>query len=66
MFVLLLCTDSVVERRALRETVFPKLREHCRRSLGLDVRVSTHLSLLNTDPCIENTSDTIFFFQGTT
>ncbi|XP_030600712.1 NACHT and WD repeat domain-containing protein 2 [Archocentrus centrarchus] len=31
--------DSVVERRALRETVFPRFREHCRHSLGLDVRV---------------------------
>ncbi|XP_047449629.1 NACHT and WD repeat domain-containing protein 2 isoform X2 [Mugil cephalus] len=31
--------DSVVERRALRESVFPRLREHCRHSLGLDVRV---------------------------
>ncbi|XP_051253051.1 NACHT and WD repeat domain-containing protein 2 isoform X1 [Dicentrarchus labrax] len=31
--------DSVVERRALRDTVFPKLRAHCRHTLGLDVRV---------------------------
>ncbi|XP_041653970.1 NACHT and WD repeat domain-containing protein 2-like [Cheilinus undulatus] len=31
--------DSVVERRALRENVFPKLREHCRLTLGLDLRV---------------------------
>ncbi|XP_023254492.1 NACHT and WD repeat domain-containing protein 2-like [Seriola lalandi dorsalis] len=31
--------DSVVERRALRESVFPKLREHCRNTLGVDVRV---------------------------
>ncbi|XP_022062004.1 NACHT and WD repeat domain-containing protein 2 isoform X2 [Acanthochromis polyacanthus] len=31
--------DSVVERRALRETVFPRFREHCRHSLGLEVRV---------------------------
>ncbi|XP_026231645.1 NACHT and WD repeat domain-containing protein 2 isoform X1 [Anabas testudineus] len=31
--------DSIVERRALRESVFPKLREHCRCTLGLDVRV---------------------------
>ncbi|XP_036933089.1 NACHT and WD repeat domain-containing protein 2 isoform X2 [Acanthopagrus latus] len=31
--------DSVVERRALRESVFPRLREHCRRTLGLDVTV---------------------------
>ncbi|XP_026171557.1 NACHT and WD repeat domain-containing protein 2 [Mastacembelus armatus] len=31
--------DSIVERRALRENVFPKLREHCRHTLGLDVRV---------------------------
>ncbi|XP_069545267.1 NACHT and WD repeat domain-containing protein 2-like [Brachyistius frenatus] len=31
--------DSVVERQALREKVFPRLREHCRHSLGLDVRV---------------------------
>ena len=32
-------TDSVVERRALRETVFPKLREHCRNTHGLDLMV---------------------------
>ncbi|XP_072248670.1 NACHT and WD repeat domain-containing protein 2 [Leuresthes tenuis] len=31
--------DSVAERRALRESVFPKFREHCRHSQGLDVRV---------------------------
>ncbi|XP_034557459.1 NACHT and WD repeat domain-containing protein 2-like [Notolabrus celidotus] len=31
--------DSVVERRALRENVFPKLRENCRHTLGLDLRV---------------------------
>ncbi|XP_070825762.1 NACHT and WD repeat domain-containing protein 2 [Chaetodon trifascialis] len=31
--------DSVVERRALRESVFPRLRERCRHTLGLDVRV---------------------------
>uniref|UniRef100_A0A3P8TG08 NWD1/2-like winged helix-turn-helix domain-containing protein n=1 Tax=Amphiprion percula TaxID=161767 RepID=A0A3P8TG08_AMPPE len=31
--------DSVVERRALRETVFPRFTEHCRHSLGLEVRV---------------------------
>ncbi|KAM9318052.1 NACHT and WD repeat domain-containing protein 2 isoform 1-T2 [Pholidichthys leucotaenia] len=31
--------DSVVERRALRERVFPTLTEHCRGSLGLDIRV---------------------------
>ncbi|KAM7413227.1 hypothetical protein PAMA_020549 [Pampus argenteus] len=31
--------DSVMERRALRECVFPKLREHCRHTLGVDVRV---------------------------
>ncbi|XP_068574178.1 NACHT and WD repeat domain-containing protein 2-like [Cebidichthys violaceus] len=31
--------DSMVERRALRESVFPQLREHCRNTLGLDVRV---------------------------
>ncbi|XP_071353048.1 NACHT and WD repeat domain-containing protein 2 isoform X2 [Trachinotus anak] len=30
--------DSVVERRALRESVFPKLREQCRNTLGVDVR----------------------------
>lgn len=45
LFVFMLCTDSVVERRALRESVFPKLREHCRHTLGLDVRVSTHTYL---------------------
>ncbi|KAK0142594.1 NACHT and WD repeat domain-containing protein 2 [Merluccius polli] len=32
--------DSVVERRALRETVFPRLREHCRTALGLDLTVT--------------------------
>ncbi|XP_057694316.1 NACHT and WD repeat domain-containing protein 2-like isoform X1 [Corythoichthys intestinalis] len=31
--------DSAVERRALREVVFPKLREHCRHKLGVDFRV---------------------------
>ncbi|XP_061575249.1 NACHT and WD repeat domain-containing protein 2-like [Cololabis saira] len=31
--------DSVVERRALRESVFPRFRENCRRSHRLDVRV---------------------------
>ncbi|XP_078102441.1 NACHT and WD repeat domain-containing protein 2 isoform X1 [Sander vitreus] len=31
--------DSVVERRALRESVFPKLIEHCRHTLGLEVRL---------------------------
>ncbi|XP_034405001.1 NACHT and WD repeat domain-containing protein 2 [Cyclopterus lumpus] len=31
--------DSIVERRALRESVFPELREQCRKTLGLDVRV---------------------------
>ncbi|XP_055003997.1 NACHT and WD repeat domain-containing protein 2 isoform X2 [Boleophthalmus pectinirostris] len=31
--------DSVVERRALREGVFSSFREHCRHTLGLDVRV---------------------------
>ncbi|KAF3692862.1 NACHT and WD repeat domain-containing protein 2 [Channa argus] len=31
--------DSIIERRVLQECVFPKLREHCRYTLGLDVRV---------------------------
>nr|XP_046244792.1 NACHT and WD repeat domain-containing protein 2-like isoform X2 [Scatophagus argus] len=31
--------DSVVERSALRESVFPRFREHCRHKLGLDFRV---------------------------
>ncbi|XP_051580261.1 NACHT and WD repeat domain-containing protein 2 [Myxocyprinus asiaticus] len=31
--------DSVVERRLLRESVFPKLREYCRRMHGVDFRV---------------------------
>ncbi|XP_054650206.1 NACHT and WD repeat domain-containing protein 2-like isoform X2 [Dunckerocampus dactyliophorus] len=31
--------DSVVERRALRQVVFPKLGQHCRHTLGVDVRV---------------------------
>ncbi|XP_036393494.1 NACHT and WD repeat domain-containing protein 2 [Megalops cyprinoides] len=37
-----LCTnpeDSVEERRALREDVFPRVREHCRRTHGLEFRV---------------------------
>lgn len=43
----MLCADSVVERRALRESVFPRLREHCRRTLGLDVTVSAcHISVI--------------------
>ncbi|KAL2096485.1 hypothetical protein ACEWY4_008633 [Coilia grayii] len=32
-------SDSVQERRALRETVFPKLRDHCRRKHGVEFRV---------------------------
>lgn len=32
--------DSVVERRALRESVFPRLREHCRATLGLHLTVT--------------------------
>lgn len=44
----MLCTDSVVERRALRDSVFPRFREHCRHSLGLDVRVSTHFTFFKT------------------
>uniref|UniRef100_A0A8C2X3Y4 NACHT domain-containing protein n=1 Tax=Cyclopterus lumpus TaxID=8103 RepID=A0A8C2X3Y4_CYCLU len=51
---LMQCVDSIVERRALRESVFPELREQCRKTLGLDVRVSTHLSFLI---CIEHFSD---------
>ncbi|XP_028818271.1 NACHT and WD repeat domain-containing protein 2 [Denticeps clupeoides] len=31
--------DSAEERRALRETVFPRLRDYCRRRHGLDFRV---------------------------
>ncbi|XP_023206508.1 NACHT and WD repeat domain-containing protein 2-like isoform X1 [Xiphophorus maculatus] len=31
--------DSVIERRALREKVFPRFREHCRSLLALDVRL---------------------------
>ncbi|XP_028276208.1 NACHT and WD repeat domain-containing protein 2 isoform X2 [Parambassis ranga] len=31
--------DSVVERKCLRECVVPRLREHCRHTLGLDVRL---------------------------
>ncbi|XP_029374239.1 NACHT and WD repeat domain-containing protein 2 [Echeneis naucrates] len=31
--------DSVEERRALRESVFPKLREQCRNTVGLDFTV---------------------------
>ncbi|XP_046892423.1 NACHT and WD repeat domain-containing protein 2 isoform X1 [Hypomesus transpacificus] len=31
--------DSVQERRALRECVFPRLREYCRHTHGLDFRV---------------------------
>lgn len=49
--VFVLCVDSVVERRALREGVFPKLREHCRHTLGLDLRVSTHSCFLNAARC---------------
>lgn len=41
VWLFMMCVDSVVERRALRETVFPKLHEHCRHTLGLDVRVSS-------------------------
>lgn len=35
-----MCADSVVERGALREQVFPAFRQHCRHTLGLDIRVS--------------------------
>ncbi|KAM9853514.1 NACHT and WD repeat domain-containing protein 2 [Aulostomus maculatus] len=31
--------DSIVERKALKERVFPKLREHCRHKAGVDFRV---------------------------
>ncbi|XP_062275307.1 NACHT and WD repeat domain-containing protein 2-like [Scomber scombrus] len=31
--------DSIMERRALRESVFPELREQCRHTLGVDFRV---------------------------
>lgn len=40
LFVFILRTDSIVERQALRQGVFPRLREHCRHTLGLDVTVS--------------------------
>uniref|UniRef100_A0A3Q2CKH6 NWD1/2-like winged helix-turn-helix domain-containing protein n=1 Tax=Cyprinodon variegatus TaxID=28743 RepID=A0A3Q2CKH6_CYPVA len=33
-------SDSIIERRALREKVLPRFREHCRNLLALDVRVS--------------------------
>uniref|UniRef100_A0A665UJI3 Uncharacterized protein n=1 Tax=Echeneis naucrates TaxID=173247 RepID=A0A665UJI3_ECHNA len=38
-YLFALCTDSVEERRALRESVFPKLREQCRNTVGLDFTV---------------------------
>ncbi|XP_054457796.1 NACHT and WD repeat domain-containing protein 2 [Anoplopoma fimbria] len=41
--------DSVAERRALRESVFPDLREHCRKTLGQDVRVIDPFE--SSDPC---------------
>lgn len=44
---LVFCADSVLERRALRERVFPRFRHHCRHTLGLDVRVSTHSTFHN-------------------
>ncbi|XP_028978125.2 NACHT and WD repeat domain-containing protein 2 [Esox lucius] len=31
--------DSVLERKTLRESVFPRLREHCRHTHGLDFKV---------------------------
>ncbi|XP_038150830.1 NACHT and WD repeat domain-containing protein 2-like [Cyprinodon tularosa] len=31
--------DSIIERRALREKVLPRYREHCRNLLALDVRL---------------------------
>lgn len=52
VWLFMMCVDSVVERRALRETVFPKLREHCRHTLGLDVRVSSWC--LNLTHCREH------------
>lgn len=52
VWLFMTCVDSVVERRALRETVFPKLHEHCRHTLGLDVRVSSRC--LNPTRCREH------------
>uniref|UniRef100_A0A3P8WMP2 NWD1/2-like winged helix-turn-helix domain-containing protein n=1 Tax=Cynoglossus semilaevis TaxID=244447 RepID=A0A3P8WMP2_CYNSE len=39
MFTFLFCLDSVVERKLLRERIFPKLRDYCRHTRGLDFRV---------------------------
>lgn len=49
-----MCADSVVERRALREQVFPAFRQHCRHALGLDVRVSetAHILLTQVTRCV--------------
>ncbi|XP_058490281.1 NACHT and WD repeat domain-containing protein 2 [Solea solea] len=41
--------DSVLERKALRESVFPKLGEHCRKTWGLDLRVIDPFE--SSDPC---------------
>lgn len=32
-------TDTIAERRALREHVYPKLREFCRENYGLEFQV---------------------------
>ncbi|XP_048837164.1 NACHT and WD repeat domain-containing protein 2 isoform X2 [Brienomyrus brachyistius] len=43
-----LCTnpeDSELERRVLRESVFPRLRDHCLRAHRVDFRVSLHISI---------------------
>lgn len=33
-------TDTGAERQALRETVYPKLREFCRENYGLEFQVT--------------------------
>uniref|UniRef100_A0A3Q3AJW4 NACHT domain-containing protein n=1 Tax=Kryptolebias marmoratus TaxID=37003 RepID=A0A3Q3AJW4_KRYMA len=54
LVVPVLCADSVTERRDLREKVFPRFGEHCRRSLGLDVRVSSHLTATSPAHSVQN------------
>lgn len=49
-----LCADSVAERRALGDKVFPAFRQHCRHTLGLDVRVSEWVRSGSCSPRWEN------------
>uniref|UniRef100_A0A3P9C9U8 NWD1/2-like winged helix-turn-helix domain-containing protein n=1 Tax=Maylandia zebra TaxID=106582 RepID=A0A3P9C9U8_9CICH len=63
-----LCTDSVVERRALRDSVFPRFREHCRHSLMFCIVISLinyQLTILNnSSPCCCSSCDHTVVLQA--